>query len=163
MVRPPCPCAQLFPAARPHCPPCFALFILRYPSIDSEVSLWTHQFINPAPNHHALHCVLEMHIFTITALLLAAFIGQSSAFLFSPKWKYDPGSGRCWTVPFLMWGQSDPRCPIPPPDPKQVAQQTCTNRQAGSIAVFKADGSHYGCFNPTCNGVPGPWVAGVCA
>lgn len=95
-----------------------------------------------------------MQITTFKILLVAALLGQSDAFLF--RWKRINPTTCAWLPGF---GGPDPGCPggaavpppvVPAPDPKKIAQDYCTGIAVGAIAVFRADGSHYGCFNEPC-------------
>ncbi|KAJ5950495.1 uncharacterized protein N7479_008908 [Penicillium vulpinum] len=110
-----------------------------------------------------------MQITNLKLVLLASLLGTSDALLF--KWTRI-ASDKCAMLPFTF-GFPDPGCPggaalpapaAPAPDPKAVAAAYCNNVAAGAIAVFRADGSHYGCFNNPCQETfPGSnEINGVC-
>lgn len=111
----------------------------------------------------------KMQITNLKLVLLASLFGHSDALFF--KWTRI-SNNQCAMLPFTF-GFPDPGCPggaalpapaPPAPDPKAIAAAYCTNIAAGAIAVFRADGSHYGCFNNPCQETfPGSnEINGVC-
>lgn len=102
-----------------------------------------------------VHHTDKMQITNLKLVFLASLFGQSDALFF--KWtRINPT--QCAMLPFTF-GFPDPGCPggaaMPAPapaapDPKVVAQAYCTSIASGAIALFRADGSHYGCFNNPC-------------
>lgn len=110
-----------------------------------------------------------MNLTSLSLLFLAILVGQS----YAAGWQRIPNSNplACW-LNIFRWspeagcpgGPAIPQPqppPAPQPNPKQQAQAFCNGKNAGSIALFKADGTHYGCFNPTCSESSG-WIPGHC-
>ncbi|KAJ5592702.1 hypothetical protein N7537_009606 [Penicillium hordei] len=108
-----------------------------------------------------------MRIAHLQVILLASLFGGSDALL---KWtRVNPNL--CALL--LGFGGPDPGCPggaalpapaVPAPDPKKIAADHCTSIANGAIPLFRADGTHYGCFNNPCQDTPAGsnQILGVC-